>query len=165
MTGKVAIYSGTFDPFTKGHEDLVRRAARLFERVIVAVADSKSKRPLFGPEERVGMVREILHDCPNIEVRSFSCLLMDFLHQEGAQVIVRGLRAVSDFEYEFQLAGMNKHLVPEADTIFMPTREMYSYISSSLIREIASLGGDVSEFVHPIVRDALAERFAGRQKK
>ncbi|MBK7236411.1 MAG: pantetheine-phosphate adenylyltransferase [Sterolibacteriaceae bacterium] len=159
MTGKVAIYSGTFDPFTLGHEDLVRRAARLFQRVIVAVADSKSKRPLFGPEERVGMVREILHDCPNIDVKSFSCLLMEFLRQQGAQVIVRGLRAVSDFEYEFQMAGMNRSLYPDVETVFLTPGEQYMFLSATMVREVASLGGDVSKFVRPIVAARLREKF------
>ncbi|MBK8336907.1 MAG: pantetheine-phosphate adenylyltransferase [Sterolibacteriaceae bacterium] len=159
MKGKIAIYSGTFDPFTKGHEDLVRRAARLFGRIIVAVADSKSKRPLFGPDERVAMVREILRDCENIEVKSFSCLLMEFLRQHGAQVIVRGLRAVSDFEYEFQMAGMNRSLHPDVETVFLTPGEQYMFLSATMVREIASLGGDVSKFVQPVVAARLRDRF------
>lgn len=163
--GNRAIYPGTFDPITKGHIDIVVRAAGIFDQVIVAVAASTAKNTAFSTDERVELARQTLSDYANVEVQRFEGLLANFVRQWGANVVLRGLRAVSDFEYEFQLAGMNKHLVPEADTIFMPTRENYSYISSSLIREIASLGGDVSEFVHPIVRDALTERFAGRAKK
>ena len=159
MKSKVAIYSGTFDPFTKGHEDLVRRASRLFEGVIVAVADSKSKHPLFSPQDRVDMVREILRDCPNIEVKGFSCLLMEFLRQQGAQVIVRGLRAVSDFEYEFQMAGMNRSLHPDVETVFLTPGEQFMFLSATMVREIASLGGDVSKFVQPIVATKLREKF------
>jgi pantetheine-phosphate adenylyltransferase len=160
-----AIYPGTFDPITNGHIDIVARAARIFDHVIVAVAASTSKNTAFSTDERVQFARDTLAEYKNVEVQRFEGLLANFVRQWGANAVLRGLRAVSDFEYEFQLAGMNKHLVPEAETIFMPTRENYSYISSSLIREIASLGGDVSEFVHPIVRDALAERFASRNPK
>lgn len=163
--GNRAIYPGTFDPITNGHIDIVARASKIFDHVIVAVAASTSKNTAFSTDERVKLASQTLAEYKNVEVLRFEGLLANFVRQWDANAVLRGLRAVSDFEYEFQLAGMNKHLVPEADTIFMPTREMYSYISSSLIREIASLGGDVSEFVHPIVRDALAERFAGRQKK
>jgi pantetheine-phosphate adenylyltransferase len=163
--GNRAIYPGTFDPITKGHIDIVARASGIFDHVIVAVAASTAKNTAFSTDERVELARQTLTDYANVEVQRFEGLLANFVRQWGANVVLRGLRAVSDFEYEFQLAGMNKHLVPEADTIFMPTRENYSYISSSLIREIASLGGDVSEFVHPIVSDALAERFSGRAKK
>jgi len=163
--GNRAIYPGTFDPITKGHIDIVARAAGIFDHVIVAVAASTSKNTAFSTDERVQLARQTLTEFSNVEVQRFEGLLANFVRQWGANVVLRGLRAVSDFEYEFQLAGMNKHLVPQADTIFMPTRENYSYISSSLIREIAALGGDVAEFVHPIVREALIERFAGRQKK
>lgn len=163
--GNRAIYPGTFDPITNGHIDIVARASKIFDHVIVAVAASTSKNTAFSTDERVQLASQTLAEYKNVEVLRFEGLLANFVRQWDANAVLRGLRAVSDFEYEFQLAGMNKHLVPEADTIFMPTREMYSYISSSLIREIASLGGDVSEFVHPIVRDALAERFASRQKK
>lgn len=163
--GNRAIYPGTFDPITKGHIDIVARAAGIFDHVIVAVAASTSKNTAFSTDERVDLARRTLSEYPNVEVQRFEGLLANFVRHWKANVVLRGLRAVSDFEYEFQLAGMNKHLVPEADTIFLPTRENYSYISSSLIREIAALGGDVTEFVHPIVRDALTERFAGRTKK
>jgi len=160
-----AIYPGTFDPITNGHIDIVARASKIFDHVIVAVAASTSKNTAFSTDERVQFARETLSQYTNVEVPRFEGLLANFVRQWGANAVLRGLRAVSDFEYEFQLAGMSKPLVPEADTIFMPTRENYSYISSSLIREIASLGGDVSEFVHPIVRDALAERFSSRHQK
>ena len=161
LKNKLAIYSGTFDPFTRGHEDLVRRAAGLFENVIVAVADSRSKRPLFDPEVRVEMVREIVRDCLNVEVKGFSGLLMDFLREQGAQVIVRGLRAVSDFEYEFQMAGMNRSLHPDVETIFLTPGEQFMFLSATMVREIASFGGDVSKFVHPIVAAKLRETFGG----
>lgn len=156
--GNIAIYPGTFDPITKGHADIVARAARIFDHVILAVAASTAKKTAFSTDERVDLARQVLAPHANVEVRHFDGLLAHFVLECGARAILRGLRAVSDFEYEFQLAGMNKKLVPEADTVFMPTTENYSYISSSLIREIASLGGNVSEFVHPVVRAALDER-------
>ena len=156
--GNIAIYPGTFDPITKGHADIVARAARIFDHVILAVAASTAKKTAFSTDERVDLAQQVLAPYPNVEVRHFDGLLAHFVLECGARAILRGLRAVSDFEYEFQLAGMNKKLVPEADTVFMPTTENYSYISSSLIREIASLGGNVSEFVHPLVRAALDER-------
>ena len=160
MNDGVAIYPGTFDPLTLGHEDLVRRASRLFGEVVVAVADSRSKQPFFTLEERVGMAREVLSAYPNVRIEGFDGLLMDFLRRQDARIILRGLRAVSDFEYEFQLASMNRHLIPEAETLFLTPAEQYSYISSSLVREIARLGGDVSGFVHPSVQRALRARFA-----
>jgi pantetheine-phosphate adenylyltransferase len=160
-----AIYPGTFDPITNGHIDIVARAANIFDEVIVAVAASTSKNTAFSTDERVQLAQDVLTEYKNVQVQRFEGLLANFVRQWQANAVLRGLRAVSDFEYEFQLAGMNKHLVPEADTIFMPTRENYSYISSSLIREISSLGGDVSAFVHPIVRDALAERLGNRVRK
>lgn len=149
-TNKV-IYPGTFDPLTLGHEDLVRRAARLFDEVVVAVADSQSKRPCFTPDERVEIAREILKRYPNVSVMRFSGLLIDFARAQGANVIMRGLRAVSDFEYEFQLAGMNRNLHPEIETLFLTPGENYLFISATLVREIAALGGDVSKFVNPSV--------------
>lgn len=163
--GNIAIYPGTFDPITTGHTDIVARASRIFDHVIVAVAASTSKNTAFSTDERVDLAQQIVKVHPNVEVRRFEGLLAHFVRSCGANAVLRGLRAVSDFEYEFQLAGMNKRLVPEADTIFMPTTEHYSYISSSLIREIASLGGDVSEFVHPIVNAALTERLGKRTRK
>lgn len=160
--GNTAIYPGTFDPITSGHCDIVARAAGLFDYVIVAVAASTAKNTAFSTDERVTLAQRVLAEHKNVEVRRFEGLLAHFVRACGARAVLRGLRAVSDFEYEFQLAGMNKRLVPEADTVFLPTSEHYSYISSSLIREIASLGGDVREFVHPIVHEALNERFGKR---
>lgn len=155
------VYPGTFDPFTRGHEDLVRRAARLFNRVIVGVAGSESKRPFFTTEERVAMVREVVAPIQNVEVTSFSSLLMDFVHAQGARVILRGLRAVSDFEYEFQMAGMNRNLHPEVETLFLTPSEQYMFVSATIVREIARFGGDVSQFVHPTVMAKLRAKAAG----
>ncbi|MGH8693382.1 MAG: pantetheine-phosphate adenylyltransferase [Burkholderiales bacterium] len=146
-----AIYPGTFDPITRGHEDLVRRAATLFDEMIVAVADSRGKSPFFTVEERVAMARETLAPFDNVRVEGFSGLLMDFLHKHDAKIILRGLRAVSDFEYEFQMAGMNRNLFPDVETLFLTPAEQYMFISATMVREIASLGGDVSPFVNPIV--------------
>jgi len=154
------VYPGTFDPFTRGHEDLVRRAARLFDRVVVGVADSESKRPFFSTAERVAMAREVLAPFTNVEVTSFSSLLMDFVHAQGARVILRGLRAVSDFEYEFQMAGMNRNLYPEVETLFLTPAEQYMFVSATIVREIAKFGGDVSQFVHPSVLARLKAKAA-----
>jgi pantetheine-phosphate adenylyltransferase len=151
-----AIYPGTFDPITRGHSDLVERAAKLFERIIVAVAASPIKAPCFSLEERVSLAKEALAGYPNVEVRGFDILLADFARVCGARVLLRGLRAVSDFEHEFQLANMNRHLVPEVETLFLTPAEQYAYISASLVREVATLGGNVSPFVHPCVMAALA---------
>jgi len=148
---KKAVYPGTFDPITRGHEDLVRRAARLFDHMIVAVADSKSKKPFFSLDDRIQMAREVLAGIPNIEVIGFSGLLMDFMRGHQAKVIIRGLRAVSDFEYEFQMAGMNRNLYPDVETVFLTPGEQYMFISATMVREIATLGGDVSHFVNPLV--------------
>lgn len=153
-----AVYPGTFDPVTNGHTDLIQRAARLFERVIVAVAANPAKTPAFTLDERVNLAREVLTDIANVEIQSFDTLLVDFVHKNRAQVILRGLRAVSDFDYEFQLAGMNRRLAPDVETLFLTPAEQYSYISSSLVREIAMLGGDVSPFVHAKVGAALNRR-------
>lgn len=153
-----AIYPGTFDPITLGHEDVVRRAARLFDEVVVAVAQSHSKRPLFSLEERVALASEVLSDCPNVKVVGFSGLLMQFAREEGARVVIRGLRAVSDFEYEFQLAGMNRNLYPEVETLFLTPAEQYMFISASLVREIAQMGGDISKFVSSRVQQSIAEK-------
>lgn len=151
----IAVYPGTFDPVTNGHIDLVERAARLFDRVVVGVAANATKRPVFALEQRSMLANEIFRDQPNVEVRTFDCLLVEFVRQCNARVIVRGLRAVSDFEYEFQLAGMNRRLAPDIETVFLTPAEQYAYISSSLVREVSALGGDVSPFVHPLVMDAL----------
>ncbi|MFA7095639.1 MAG: pantetheine-phosphate adenylyltransferase [Gammaproteobacteria bacterium] len=152
------LYPGTFDPITNGHADLIHRAARLFDRVIVAVAANPGKRPAFSLEERVGLARTVLAGLANVEVCGFDNLLADFVKQKGGNVILRGLRAVSDFEHEFQLASMNRHLAPEVETVFMTPAEQYTYISSSLVREIAALGGDVSGLVHEAVQAALRDR-------
>jgi len=158
MRHSVAVYSGTFDPFTRGHEDLVRRAANLFNHVIVGVADSRRKQPFFTMLERVDLAREILSEFKNIEVIGFDCLLKDFMRQQNAKIIVRGLRAVSDFEYEFQMAGMNRNLYPDVETIFLTPSEQYMFISATMVREIAVLGGDVGKFVQPLVVRRLAEK-------
>jgi len=156
---QVAVYPGTFDPITNGHTDLVHRALRLFDRVVVAVAVNAGKEPICGVDERVALVKEALGGAQRVEVVSFDTLLVDFVRDIGAGIILRGLRAVSDFEYEFQLAGMNRRLAPDIETVFLTPAEQYSYISSSLVREIARLGGDVSEFVHPAVKAALSSKF------
>lgn len=153
-----ALYPGTFDPITNGHHDIIRRAARLFDHVVVAIAESPSKQPAFPLERRVAMAELALADIPNVEVRSFSGLTVEFARQHNIGVVLRGLRAVSDFEFEFQLAGMNRHLAPEVETMFLTPLEQFSYISSSLVREVAALGGDVSTFVHPAVEAELAKR-------
>jgi pantetheine-phosphate adenylyltransferase len=155
-----AVYPGTFDPITNGHSDLIARAGRLFDRVVVAVAVNSGKRPAFSPEQRVALAQEVLAGIPNLEIRAFDCLLADFVHQCRGEVILRGLRAVSDFEYEFQLAWMNRRLAPDVETIFLTPAADHAYISSSLVREIAALGGDVTAFVHPRVAEALAIRLA-----
>lgn len=160
---RIAVYPGTFDPITNGHADLVTRAAPLFERVIVAIAESPSKSPGFSLDDRIALARLALAGLRNVEVLGFDCLLADFVREIGAGVILRGLRAVSDFEYEFQLASMNRYLIPEAETLFLTPAEQYSFISSSLVREIARLGGDVSSFVHPAVQQALRQRWRLRR--
>lgn len=154
------VYPGTFDPFTRGHEDVVRRASRLFGEIIVGVAASESKGPLFTVAERVAMAREVFADFGNVRVLGFSGLLMEFVHSVGAAVVLRGLRAVSDFEYEFQMAGMNRNLHPEVETLFLTPAEQYLFMSSTIVREIARFGGDVSKFVSPPVAARLATKFA-----
>ena len=150
-----AVYPGTFDPITLGHEDLIRRAARLFDTVIVAIADSSAKRPFFTRDERVAMARTVLKDLKNVEVTGFSGLLMKFVRQNKARVVIRGLRAVSDFEYEFQLAGMNRGLYPDVETLFLTPGEQHAFISATIVREISVLGGDVRKFVPPLVARRL----------
>ena len=157
---RLAVYPGTFDPITNGHVDLVSRAAPLFDHLVVAIADSQTKGPSFSLDERIAMARSALGGIANVEVRGFATLLANFVTEIGAGVILRGLRAVSDFEYEFQLASMNRHLIPDAETLFLTPAEQYSFISSSLVREIARLGGDVSGFVHPVVQQALRRRWS-----
>ncbi len=154
-----AIYPGTFDPITNGHSDLIIRAARLFDRVVLAISDSQDKRPLFSIEERVYLAKSVLAPLKNVEVCNFRHLVTDLAREYEAKVIIRGLRAVSDFDYEIQMAGMNRRLFPDAETVFLTPAENLSFISSSLVREIASLGGDVSQFVHEKVLQALQERF------
>jgi pantetheine-phosphate adenylyltransferase len=157
--GRIAVYPGTFDPITNGHTDLVSRAAPLFDKLIVGIAESVSKGTTFTLDQRIALAREALAGIGGVEVRGFSSLLADFVRETSAGVILRGLRAVSDFEYEFQLASMNRHLIPSAETLFLTPAEQYSFISSSLVREIAKLGGDVSDFVHPAVQQALRQRW------
>ena len=158
LDSRTVIYPGTFDPITRGHEDIVRRAAQLFERVIVAVAESSSKRPLFGLRERVEMACDVLASYPNVCVEGFDGLLMNFVHRYQAKVILRGLRSVSDFEYEFQLAGMNRNLFPDVETVFLTPGEQYMFVSATMVREIAVLGGDVAQFVQTPVSQRLATR-------
>ncbi len=154
-----ALYPGTFDPITKGHTDLIERAARLFDEVVVAVAANPKKNPLFSLERRVELVQAVSAHLPNVRVVGFSNLLAHLAREQNANVLIRGLRAVSDFEYEFQLANMNRQLAPQVESLFLTPSENYSYISSTLVREVAALNGDVSKFVHPAVAAALQERF------
>ena len=162
-TQRIAVYPGTFDPITNGHADLITRAAPLFERVVVAIAENPGKQPGFSLDDRIALARLALAGLRNVDVRGFDMLLADFVREIGAGVILRGLRAVSDFEYEFQLASMNRHLIPAAETLFLTPADQYSFISSSLVREIARLGGDVSSFVHPAVQQALRQRWRLRR--
>ncbi len=157
----LAIYPGTFDPMTHGHTDLIARASRMYRRVVVAIAESPHKKPTFGLGDRIGLARDVLdgEGLDNVDVVGFNNLLAHFVAERGAGVILRGLRAVSDFEYEFQLASMNRHLIEEVETVFLTPAEQYSFISSSLVKEIARLDGDVSRFVHPRVSSALSDRF------
>jgi pantetheine-phosphate adenylyltransferase len=150
-----AVYPGTFDPLTRGHEDLVRRASTLFDGLVLGVADSRAKRTFFSLEERIAIANEVLSDVKNLTVVGFTGLLTDFVRQQNARVVLRGLRAVSDFEYEFQLAGMNRALNPHFETVFLTPGEQHMFISATLVREIATLGGDVSKFVHPVVSAKL----------
>lgn len=155
---KTAIYPGTFDPITNGHTDLVERAAKLFDRVIVAIAANTKKGPMLDLDVRIELASQVLGHLDNVEVCGFSCLLTKFAEQRGANIIIRGLRAVSDFEYEFQLANMNRAQSPDIESVFLTPSEQYSFVSSTLIREIASLDGDVSKFVHPVVNAALKKQ-------
>ena len=154
---RIAVYPGTFDPITLGHEDIVRRAADLFDEVIVAVAGSTSKRTLFSLDERVALAKSVFK-ASNVKVIGFNSLLMQFVQEQGAQMVVRGLRAASDFEYEFQLAGMNRKLFPKLETLFLTPAEQYMFVSSTLVREVAALGGDVHQFVSPTVKAAILEK-------
>jgi pantetheine-phosphate adenylyltransferase len=150
-----AVYPGTFDPITNGHHDLVRRAATIFDRVVVAIAANPNKAPMFSLAKRIELAQRVLADVPNVEVKGYSNLTVDFARDNNLNVIIRGLRAISDFEFEFQLANMSRHLARDIETVFMTPQEQFTFISSSLVREIAVLGGDVNEFVHPIVAEEL----------
>lgn len=156
-----AFYPGTFDPITNGHQDLVRRAAGIFDRVVIGIAANPGKAPLFSPEARVDLARRVLADLPNVTVIGYAGLTVDLAREQGCGIVIRGLRAVSDFEFEFQLANMSRHLAPDVDYVFLTPKEQFTFISSTLVREIALLGGDVSRFVHPIVAEALERRRAG----
>ncbi len=158
MTIKRAVYPGTFDPITNGHEDLVQRASRLFDEVIVGVAHSQAKRPFFSLEERVRLAKDVLASYPNVRVLGFAGLLSEFVREHGAGVILRGLRAVSDFEYEFQLAGMNRTLAPGVETLFLTPSDRYLFLSATIVREIAVLGGDIAAFVHPITAERIGAK-------
>ena len=158
MTIKRAVYPGTFDPITNGHEDLIQRAAKLFDEVVVGVAHSQAKRPFFSLDERVELARKVLDRYPNVKVLGFAGLLSEFVKEQRAGVILRGLRAVSDFEYEFQLAGMNRRLAPGVETLFLTPSDTYLFLSATIVREIAVLGGDVSAFVHPLTVQRMREK-------
>ena len=154
----IAVYPGTFDPITNGHVDLVHRAARLFDEVVIGIAASEKKHPLFSLEERISLAQDVLSKWGNVRVEGFDTLLIDFVHQQKASVIIRGLRAVSDFEYEFQLASMNRHLAPDVESVFLTPAEQHAFISSSLVKEVSSLGGDTSGFVPDLVEQALKNK-------
>lgn len=155
---KIAVYPGTFDPITFGHVDLIDRASRIFDHIIVAIAENKNKTPCFALDERIGLARQVLEKNTNVQVIAFANLLIDFMRQQNATVILRGMRAVSDFDYEFQLAGMNRYLAPDIESIFMMPAQNFTYLSSSFVREIAFLGGDVTQFVPRVVVDALHKK-------
>lgn len=153
-----AVYPGTFDPLTRGHEDIIRRGASLFESVVVGVAASRGKNPIFSVDERIEIAREVLADCPNVRITGFSGLLVNFLREHEARVVLRGVRSVSDFDYEFQMAGMNRQLMPHVETVFMTPSDQFQFVSGTFVREIATLGGDVSKFVAPSVLRRLQDR-------
>lgn len=159
---RIAVYPGTFDPLTRGHEDLVRRASKLFDKLVLGVADSRNKKPIFTLDERIEIAREVLGHYSNVEVVGFQGLLKDFVRAQDAQVILRGLRAVSDFEYEFQMAGMNRYLMADVETLFLTPSDQYQFISGTFVREIALLGGDVSKFVFPSVEAWLKKKVVER---
>jgi pantetheine-phosphate adenylyltransferase len=155
MTMTLAVYPGTFDPITNGHEDLIQRASRLFDQVVVGVAHSQAKRPFFSLDERVNLARDVLAPYANVKVLGFTGLLSEFVREQNATVIMRGLRAVSDFEYEFQLAGMNRRLAPGVETLFLTPSDKYLFLSATIVREIAVLGGDITAFVHPLTAERM----------
>ena len=160
-TQVIALYPGTFDPITLGHEDIVRRAARMFDQVVVAVASAHHKKTMFTLDERLAMTREALHDCSNVQIKTFDGLVIDFAASLGATTMVRGIRSMTDFDYEFQLSGMNRRLAPKIDTVFLNTLDVYQCISSTLVREVNNLGGDVTQFVSPsVLRFMLAKKTA-----
>lgn len=161
---RIAVYPGSFDPVTLGHGDIIERTAKMFDKVIIGVLNNKAKSPLFSVEERVNMLREVTAGLPNVEVQSFEGLLIDFLRKNSARVIVRGLRAITDFEYELQMAQTNRVIAPEIDTIFLTTNLRYSYLSSSIVKEIAEYDGDISEFLHPMIAEKVREKLACRQQ-
>ena len=156
------MYPGTFDPITRGHEDLIRRCVRLFDEVVVAIASNPKKTPLFTLDERVELAKEVMRDLPEVSIKGYAGLTVDFAREHGFKAIIRGLRAISDFEYEFQLATMNRHLIDGVETVFLTPSEHHTFISSSLIREIAEFGGDVSAFVHPVVSERLKQKLGKR---
>jgi pantetheine-phosphate adenylyltransferase len=158
---RIAVYPGTFDPVTNGHQDLVRRAAGIFDRVVIGIASNPHKAPLFPLQERIEFARHVVADLPNVTVIGYSGLTVDFAREQGSQIVIRGLRAVSDFEFEFQLANMSRHLAPDVDYVFLTPKEQFTFISSTMVREIGMLGGDVSQFVDPVVVKALARRRIG----
>jgi pantetheine-phosphate adenylyltransferase len=162
---RIAIYPGSFDPLTSGHVDIIERGSRIFDSIVVAILANVEKTPLFSEKERIEIIREVFKDRPNVKVETFNGLLVDYAQQKGAHVIVRGLRAVSDFEYEFQMALMNRHLEPGLETVFMMPAEQYTYISSRLIKEVFTLGGEISGLVPPIVEERLREKAQGRRQK
>ena len=161
----VAVYPGSFDPLTNGHVDIIERGARIFDSIIVAILANVEKTPLFSERERVAIIRDVFKDKPNVQVETFDGLLVDYAQRKQANVLVRGLRAVSDFEYEFQMALMNRHLAPGLETVFMMPAEQYTYISSRLIKEVFTLGGEVTGLVPPIVEEQLREKAKGRRQK
>ena len=158
-----AVYPGSFDPVTLGHLDIIRRTSEMFDRVIIGVLNNKSKSPLFSVEERVNMLKEVTANLPNVEVQSFEGLLIDFVRKNDARVIVRGLRAITDFEYELQMAQTNRVIAPEVDTIFLTTNLRYSYLSSSIVKEIAEFDGEISAFLHPAVAEKVREKLTARR--
>lgn len=162
---RVAVYPGSFDPVTLGHLDIIKRTAQMFDRVIVGVLNNRSKSPLFTAKERVAILQEVTKEFPNVEVQDFEGLLIDFVRQNGADVVVRGLRAITDFEYELQMAQTNRVMAPEIDTIFLTTNLKYSYLSSSIVKEIAEYGGDITEFVHPAVAEKVRERIREKNRR
>ena len=162
---RVAIYPGSFDPLTSGHVDIIERGARIFDSIIVAILVNVEKAPLFSETERVAIIREVFKDKPNVQVETFNGLLVEYAQRKGATVLVRGLRAVSDFEYEFQMALMNRHLAPGLETVFMMPAEQYTYISSRLIKEVFTLGGEITGLVPPVVEERLREKAKHRRQK